>query len=313
MPIIVDPVPETSPGGNELATVVKPGVPTIDGCPILTRLSAYVVSQGVPAVLEHTFVDRLGIALDLSSYLAAGAPQPGDGSVVLRVKEWLGTGPQANTNPIWEMTGTTEDPSAGVVQAALSADTVEQAGIYEASWAVRNAAGVPVLVNQSILSVERSLFPQSLELLYSNYGPPTLQEVRMAIMDSSANENQLLDDIEFKDEQILLALAAPVRYWNESPPPIETYTTRSFPFRGAWLSGVSAQLHLMAANNYRRNLLNHSAGGISVNDKAKEREYLAEGQRLWQEYQKWCVNKKVECNLKRFCGQAISQYSSRGW
>jgi hypothetical protein len=38
----------------------------------------------------------------------------------------------------------------------------------------------------------------------------------------------------------------------------------------------------MAANHYRRNRLAHSAGGVTIDDKNKEREYMAEGQRLWR-------------------------------
>ena len=70
----------------------------------------------------------------------------------------------------------------------------------------------------------------------------------------------------------------------------------------------------MAANHYRRNRLQHQAGGVSVDDKNKEREYMAEGQRLQQEYSAWLANKKVEINLKKFAGQAWSEYSWRqGW
>jgi hypothetical protein len=266
--------------------------------------------------------------MDLSTWLATPVSEsisgsvsysePADrhpaGTVKIRVKDWLGEGVQVSTNPIWESYGEPMHPSKGLVRADLSADMVEHAGIYEVNWAILNEQGHPVVVNRSIMSVERSLFPSDLTTLYKNHGPPTLQEVRMLLMDSSANENLLLDDIEFKDEQIMLAMTKPIQTWNETPPPIEVYTTRNFPFRGAWAKGVAAELHLMAANHYRRNRLQHSAGGVTVDDKNKEREYLAEGMRLKQEYEAWLSNKKVQLNIRRFCGSNSSEYSFReGW
>jgi hypothetical protein len=71
------------------------------------------------------------------------------------------------------------------------------------------------------------------------------------------------------------------------------------------------QLHLMAANHYRRNVMKSASGGMS--DKDKEREYMAEGRRLWDEYVAWVRTKKVELNLKTFAGQSLSQYSHLGW
>ena len=34
-------------------TIVRPGIPEIDDCKILTRLKAFLVDQGVCATLEH--------------------------------------------------------------------------------------------------------------------------------------------------------------------------------------------------------------------------------------------------------------------
>lgn len=305
-------------------TIVRAELPQIDNCPILTRFKAFVVDQGTTPTLEHVFRDRVsGNPQDLSEWLASATSQsssssssssPPAGVVKLRVKEWLGTGPSAVRNPIWDVWGDGVDPQNGVVRCELTADITARSGIYELNWAVVNDSGRAVVIDRGIMSVERSLFAPSLLDLYNNLGPPTLQEVRMLLMDSSRNENILLDDIEFKDEQILQAIYLPVQTWNETPPPIRQFTTRDFPFRGAWAVGIRAQLHMIAANHYRRNLLKHSAGGVAIADKAKEAEYLGEGQRLWEEYKTWLANKKVEINLQLFAGQSISAYSARsGW
>jgi hypothetical protein len=319
------PVPQAPEPPPDAQRIIRAGIPEVDDCPILTRIGAYVVEQGVHATLEHVFRDRKGNPVDLSDSLAlpvsassastSTAAHP-TGTVLLRVKEWLGVGANSVRNPIWEVRGSGRDPAAGTVRVTLDDDLTALPGIYELSFAVTGTDGKPLLVNQGILSVERSLFydTRNAAEMYRNLGPPTLMEVRMWMMDSSPNENLLLDDVEFKDEQILLAMTEPVRLWNESPPPIETYTTRDFPWRGAWASGVLGRLHLMAATGYRRNRLAHSAGGVSVDDKNKEREYAAEGQRLWEEYKAWMFNKKIERNLRKFVGQGVSAYSARaGW
>lgn len=303
-------------------TLIRAGVPVQDDCKILTRLKAFVVSQGVCATLEHTFRDRKGNPLDLSDWLAAAESQSLSastssstsapaGTLQLRVKEWVGCSTSTTKNPVWTVYGEAVDPTTGLVRAELSADMVERAAIYELNWGVLNETGVPVAIDRGIMSVEKSLFPADVLLAYKDQGPPTLQEIRMRMMDSSKNENTLLDDVEFDDEQIMLALATPIREWNESPPNLKrAYTTRDFPFRGAWISGALAQLHLMAAHHYRRNTMRTAAGGTS--DKDKEKEYKAEGNQLWAEYVAWMRNKKVEMNMMLFAGQSISQYSTRG-
>jgi hypothetical protein len=299
--------------------VVRAGLPAVDDCPILTRFKAFVVSQGVCAVLEHVFRDRVtGNPVDLSGWLASGVSAststPPAGTVKLRAKEWLGAGYSPLRNPVWEQWGNPVNPAKGVVRARLTPDMVEHAGIYQLNWAVVGEDGRPVVVDRGILSVERSLFPALDATLAGDLGPPTLQEVRTGLKDSSASENLLLDDVEFADDEILTALAEPVRRWNESPPPIETFTTRDFPFRGAWLSGVKAELYKMAAAKYRRNKANMSGGGVQIADLDKEKEYNAEGARLSQEYDDWLIRKKVEWNLRKFSGASLSPYYRRsGW
>jgi hypothetical protein len=301
-----------------MATIIAQ-IPEIDNCPILTRLKAFVIDQGVTSTLQHTFRDRTGNPIDLSGWLsspnsASTSSNPPAGMVKIRVKEWVAEGNNPCVNPLYENWGDSSDPVNGVVEANLTDDMVAQAGIYEVHWAVIDESGRAVLVDRGIMSVERSLFALDVEEIYKNRGPATLQEIRMMMMDSSRNENILLDDIEFHDEQILLALAKPIRLWNETPPPIDVYTTRTFPFRGAWTSAVLGELHIIAANRYRRNRLAHTAGGVSIDDLNKEREYMAEGQRLVQEYTAWMSNKKIAMNMRRFVGSSLSEYSWRqGW
>lgn len=302
-------------------TLIRPGIPEIDDCKILTRIPAFIGQQGVVSTLETVMRGRNGNPLDLSAWLAGAVSESASlstsvalpaGTVKLRVKEWVACG-MNEQDRIWEVYGDAVDPEHGVVRATLNSKIVEHAGIYELNWAVVNNQGRPVVVTKGIMSVEKTLFPLYERTVWDNLGPPTIQEVRMRLMDSSASENLLLDDVEFSDEQILYAMTTPIQTWNETPPPLRPLmTSRTFPYRAAWMSGTLAQLLLMAANNYRRNTFRTAAGATS--DKDKEREYLAEGNRLWQEYMTWVLNKKVEINLKSFYSYSRSPYvSSSGW
>jgi hypothetical protein len=325
MAIIVEPLHVSGPAGAPALEVVRAGIHEMDDCPVLRRVKAFIVDQGVAATLEHVFRDRRGRAVDLSGYLdVEGAlsdsssslstvPEPGGGgTAVLRVKDALAHGPVSDLNPVWELPVTSHDPLAGVLQATLREDIVERAGIYQLSWAIRNGAGKVVLVNDGLLSVERSLYPLKRETLADDLGPPTINEIRMAMMDSDPAENQyLLDNVEFADDQLLQAILEPVQAWNEIPPPVRTFTPRDFPFRFHWKQGIIARLHIYAAHHYRRNALQHQAGGVAIADKNKESEYLAYGQQLWNEYMTWLYNKKVEINLKGFLGEVRSAYSYR--
>lgn len=301
--------------------IVEAGIHNIDDCPILTRIKAFIVDQGVVCSLKHRFRDRKGNPIDLSQYLAEPISESssesesavGDtGTVILRIRDWMGVGIGANAK-IYEITGESVDPVDGIVKADLEAICVREAGIYELTWAVKNADGDFVVANTGIMSVERNLLTRETLHSKNDPGPPTINEIRMWMMDSSGSENTLLDDVEFSDEQICLALTKPIQRWNETPPPIEIYTTRNFPYRGAWASAVLGELFIMVASHYRRNRLGGAAGGLQIDDKNKEREYMSEGQRRLDEYNQWLLNKKVEINMRKFAGQNNSQYSRTGW
>ena len=45
--------------------VITPGIPAMDGCPVLTRIKAFICQEGVNVTLEQTFRDRTGNPVDL--------------------------------------------------------------------------------------------------------------------------------------------------------------------------------------------------------------------------------------------------------
>jgi hypothetical protein len=163
----------------------------------------------------------------------------------------------SRSNPVFELEGEIVDLATGVLRVTLPSDLVEIAGVYEGSWALVNASDEIVYIGNSLLSVERSLFPASLTTLYRYKGPPTIQEIRLAIRDSGGPESLLLEDVQFGGEEILNAIVRTVSLWNELLPPVRSavYTTRTFPFKEQWLRGIVAYLFLAAADYYRANRL----------------------------------------------------------
>lgn len=306
------------------APIITAGIPEKDRCPVLTRIKAFIGTQGVCSQLEYVFRDRQGNPINLLTALGLQEPvsistgvsvsdsiPSSQGVVRLRVKEYLGTGRSPIRNPLWEMTGEFVDPERGVVRAPLNAAIVEHPGIYSLGWGVADENGQLLAVNDGLLSIERSLFAAKIKTVLANLGPPTLNEIRMTIADSSPAENLLLDDLEFGDEQIMLAVALPIQFFNDRPPPLGfEYTTRNFPFRSEWFSAIQAQLYKIAAAGYRRNRLPYTAGGVTISDQDKEKEYLGAYQMLWEDWKNFVMNKKVSMNAQQMFGQVLSPYSS---
>lgn len=130
-----------------------------------------------------------------------------------------------------------------------------------------------------------------------NGGYLTDVDVRVWLRDNDPDANLLLDDFEFSTEEIRAAMTHAVDYWNETPPYIGSYDYDKFPYRYALLKGTAANLLFMAAHMFRRNHLQYSAGGLSVDDQNKYQQYDAAGARLWEEYKQWVAQAKRSINV----------------
>lgn len=144
----------------------------------------------------------------------------------------------------------------------------------------------------------------ALDLLANTRGPLLIPEVRMALLDidnqnDGAPFSSLLDDTEFTDLDIVYAQRRVIQLWNETPPPVSTYTPNNFPYRYWWLKGTVGHLLRMSAARYRRNQLNYSAGGVSIQDQAKADEYEKVGQMELQEFKEWMMREKYRINMDR--------------
>lgn len=264
--------------------------------PLLTRQKNITISQGQKATVVWQFTDARGLPVDISPLL------DDDLKVVMRIKEqvMLGIG-----NPPMEIIMELVTPEIGKVSGNLTKEHTSYPGIYFAEVAITTDAEKPEVVLSNVFSliITRSTFGTQ-----TIGGPPSIAEVRLHLRDSSPAESYLLDNLMFDDAEIALAISRPVMYWNEVPPPIGQFTTQTFPFRYHWLEGICANLFMMVAEQFRRNQLDYSAAGVSVNDQNKEVNYERAGQMRWQAYKDWVRAKKAEINLEGGYGEVGSLY-----
>lgn len=298
------------------APIVRATDTTHEGCPLLTKTRTLVTDKGVQATIEWEVRNKDGSVFDLSDYICldedgdgeadnADAPAPLCGQVIFRFSDAVMPG------VVYQIIGYSTDPVNGIVQCELSTDIVALPGVYimEVGIAQQTEADTYRLVHidRGLLSIERGLFG-SVEQVGDFGGPPTMQELRIALRDSVI-ENNLLNDVEFDDSEILHAIVRPLRQWNETPPPVATYNGRNFPFHEHWLKASMALLMRSAAYWYERNRLAASHGGVTVDDRNKMQTYMLMANQLYQEWETFIINKKVEINVSLAYGVVSSPYN----
>ena len=296
-------------------SLVEPGAVSHEGCPLLTRQRVVVVDKGVKATVRWEMRNRDGSVVDLSSCLSCDtvltevseslsvslseSVEGECGTVIVRI------GSCDEQGAIYEVTGEADTPALGLVRFQLPQQVYNVAGIWRVQIAITDGAGDPVFMNSGLISVERGMFGDLTKMT----GPPTLNEIRLHIRDTEV-ENDLLMDVEFDDDEIVAAMIRPVQYWNEIPPRLRrhVYNCATFPFRMHWLNGIVAQLLRTAAHHYLRNKLQASHGGLNLNDRDKNDEYMRMSALYWSEYEEFVLRKKVELNAAQTFGSVTSEY-----
>ena len=216
----------------------------------------------------------------------------------------------------------TSTSAAGVSEADCTVTTAADGEIRcEIPAAVKNVPGIYVGEFAVLDSSERMLFSNTLWVvvdqglfgsLSDSIGPPSLAEIRLFLRDFS-QENELLDTVDFDMSEIAAAITLPVRQWNEVLPPLNrTYSSKDFPWRYHWLIAICANLFLTAAEHYRRNRLQYSAGGMQIDDKNKANEYEQKAAQMKQEWEQFVRTKKVSLNLSAGYSEVGSPYNYGG-
>lgn len=137
--------------------------------------------------------------------------------------------------------------------------------------------------------------------------PVTIAEIRLAIMDTSAQANTLLDDLQFSDMMIAQCVQRAVAEFNETPPSLANdFTAASFPYRNALITGAVGYLMDMVMYRYTRNRMQHSNAGLAFDDSDKQQVYLSLAQRAKHEWKAFVMSKKTQLNMHE-CFSVMAQ------
>lgn len=191
------------------------------------------------------------------------------------------------------------DPVMGNVRLPFKSGEFLKPGLYLAEVA---------LISEGSLKHAYPLYVEvspSLTWRQETAGPLTIAEVRLWLRDNSPEDNFLLDEVEFKDTEIMAAIRRGVDMWNSEPPMMarHTYNATNFPFRSAWIDITIAFLKQIAYHWYLRNHLPYAAGGLQVDDKGKWQVYMAEAEEGKQHYLRWLKDTKRQLNANQAFGR----------
>jgi hypothetical protein len=293
---------------TDAGMLLAPETTIADGCPVLTKLRHITTRKGVAADVLWPLRGPEGQTIDLSQVLctedsiSSSIDQPcSPGRVVIR---FMGCDERL---PLTEIDGYALDAAAGQITFSLPSTITDLAGIYRMEAGVLNSEDRVIYSEDGLLSVERGQFGNTLEMT----GPPTLNEIRMAMRDS-AGENNLLDACEFSADEVIFSVMRPIAEWNETIPDVRRFNCHTFPWRELWLKGIMSYLLQTAVFHYTRNKLNASHGGLTVADKDKDREYQGMAQMFREEWLRGMRAKKLEINIALTYGEMRSGYAGTG-
>jgi len=141
---------------------------------------------------------------------------------------------------------------------------------------------------------------------------PTIAELRMLLRDRCADDNALLQSLEFGDDEIILALRRPVDYWNGIAPSARLRkTVANFPYRYQWMDAAVGELLRMAAHGLSRNRLAVQGSGFTADDKSRAELYLQLGTGMIEDYKVWAVNTLKNLNIQGWAGSL--RLAEFGW
>jgi hypothetical protein len=281
--------------------VLSAAVTTVNGEENRTKLRSISIDQGHTVTVSWQLHDDKGAPIDLSTCVTGAEDSPY--KIIFAMRPYIGARDGVNVSSI---DGTVVDAATGQVSVDLTPAATRHPGIFYGEFSIAENVDTNEKLffsNTFLIAINRTALGDSMQ------GPPSIAEIRLHLRDSSPSESLLLDNLMFDDAEIALAIARPVQYWNETPPPLnQHYTTSSFPFRYHWLEGICANLFFMVAEQYRRNQLAYQAGGLSVDDQNKEASYERAGQVRWQAFREWVRATKATLNLEGCYGQVTSNY-----
>jgi hypothetical protein len=203
------------------------------------------------------------------------------------------------------LAGASLDDGGATVTVELPETVWRVPGVYELDVRVDDANAAARAQARCWVYVEPNAFG------VWHQGPPRVDDVRAALRDYP-QANRLLGGYEFSTTEIAVAVVQAVRGFNTAPPGSVGRVTTSTWHRDAWnnlIDGVMAELFDTAAAYYRRNHLLYQAGGVSVDDANREKDYLAAAYVYRERWEKWVKLTKMAINMEDSFGSMLTDYS----
>lgn len=264
--------------------------------------SGYTTLRDVPAVeVDQCTVGEVALQLhdpatgqpvDLTQWGIENSSSSSSSGLFTGVKVVLKELP-SDANVWYQTEATVVDALTGKITIPYTASDVSRSGIFTAEAQIWQD------------DVMRRIYPFFFGVNPSLSGSPansrqtlSIAEIRMTLRDVDPHGNKLLDELEYSQQEIMLAIRRCVNYWNEIPPPLATYKPTNFPFSYHLSIGVAGILYSMAVHQKLRNDLPYSAGGVTVQDTVKWMQYREMQDRLDTEWKSWVKAKKYQLNIE---------------
>lgn len=258
------------------------------GAQVKAKRPTITIRSGFLSIIHHTLLQD-GIPFDFENYGFADSESGGVSEPGPQIKALITERHGCDGTTIYVDLLSAERAQVGF---RIPCSVSDGPGVWLMEFYVETSGCQKVFISDAYLYVEPSGKNRT--------GPPVTAEVRMFLRDY-AQENELLDAVDFDGSEIAMAADLCVCEWNELPPPDGTqYTTQSFPFRRHWLIGICSYLFSIAADHYARNMLpGQQAGGISIDDKNKAQMYTQKSMLARQEWQSFVRERKMIDSVNR--------------
>lgn len=256
-------------------------------------------------------LDPQGIPVDLTPYDTRIDPQSDDSSPVksprmLPITRGIvfdATSYYGQTTPdMQKICSVQGDPKNGELYVEIEPNDLEFPGQYLVNILLCSEGEAKQMFEMYLESAPSIAWQQNAQGF-----PLTISEIRLWCRDWAPEVNDLLDEVEYKDTEIVAAIRRAIDMWNGTPPMMSrhVYSTVTFPwkFRSQWIDVTIGFLKIMAAEWYERNHLPYQAAGVSIDDRNKFASYRQDGYQRLQNYQAWMKDVKVQLNMQGAFGR----------
>ena len=139
----------------------------------------------------------------------------------------------------------------------------------------------------------------------------TANDIRLFMIDKTADDNYLLDDTDFTDEEINQAHTLAISKYNSTLPILGEMN--ELPRYEAIIGTTAILLRMKAINMVRNRLDYQNKSGTAVQDKNKGAEYLALAKDMMAEFDSRIKGLKVHLNVEATYGYVGSPYKYVGY